>query len=77
LAYQYVGFLIEMRTIGWSNTHLPLIVSAMISPYGVFLITQFAKDGFPDEIKESARIDGAGELSTSSGFSCLLHALPV
>ncbi|NLC14601.1 MAG: carbohydrate ABC transporter permease [Chloroflexi bacterium] len=58
-----VGFLIEMRTIGWSNTHLPLIVSAMISPYGVFLITQFAKDGFPDEIMESARIDGAGEIS--------------
>lgn len=57
-----IGFLIEMRSFGWSNTHLPLIISGMVSPYGVFLLTQFAKDGFPKEIMESARIDGCNEL---------------
>lgn len=57
-----VGFLIEMKNLGLSNTHLPLIISAMISPYGVFLFTQFAKDSFPTEIMESARIDGCNEL---------------
>lgn len=56
-----IGFLTEMRNFGWSNTHLPLIVSAMVSPYGVFLLTQFMKDGFPKEIMESARIDGSSE----------------
>ena len=57
-----IGFLIEMKSFNWSNTHLPLIVSAMISPYGVFLLTQFMKDGFPKEIMESARIDGCTEM---------------
>lgn len=57
-----VGFLIEMKNLGLSNTHLPMIISAMISPYGVFLFTQFAKDSFPTEIMESARIDGCNEL---------------
>lgn len=56
-----VGFLIEMKSFGWSNTHLPLIIAGMISPYGVFLLTQFAKDGFPTEIMESARLDGCSE----------------
>lgn len=56
-----VGFLIEMKTLKLSNTHVPLIVCAMCSNYGVFLLTQFMKDGFPMEIIESARIDGAGE----------------
>lgn len=56
-----VGFLIEMRTFGWSNTHLPLIIAGMISPFGVYLLAQFAKDGFPTEIMESARIDGCSE----------------
>ena len=56
-----VGFLIEMRSLGWSNTHIPLIISGMVSPYGVFLLTQFAKDGFPTEIMESTRIDGCSE----------------
>jgi cellobiose transport system permease protein len=56
-----VGFLIEMKSFGWSGTHLPLIIAGMISPYGVFLLTQFAMDGFPSEIMESARIDGCSE----------------
>lgn len=57
-----IGFLIEMRSLGWSNTHLPLIIAGMVSPYGVFLLTQFAKDGFPKEIMESARMDGSNEV---------------
>lgn len=56
-----IGFLIEMKSLGWSGTHIPLIISGMISPYGVFLLTQFAYDGFPTEIMESARIDGCSE----------------
>ncbi len=63
-----IGFLIEMRSFGWSNTHLPLIIAGMVSPYGVFLLTQFAKDGFPTEIMESARIDGCGEFGIFTRF---------
>jgi cellobiose transport system permease protein len=67
-----IGFLIEMNNFGWSNSHLPLIVSAMVSPYGVFLMSQFMKDGVPKEIIESARIDGSSEAGIF-----FRHALPL
>ena len=56
-----VGYLIEMKNLKLTNTHIPIIICAMVSNYGVFLLTQFMKDGFPMEIMESARIDGCGE----------------
>jgi len=49
------------RSLGWYGTYLPLIVPAFTaSAYFVFLLTQFYKT-IPDEISESARVDGAGE----------------
>lgn len=56
-----IGFLIEMKNLGWINTHLPLIVPSICSSYGVFLFTQYMKDGIPFEVIESARIDGCAE----------------
>lgn len=56
-----IGYLIEMRVLGLSKTHLPIIISTMCSSYGVYLIMQFMKDGIPNEVLESARIDGASE----------------
>lgn len=49
------------RSLGWYGSYLPLIVpSFMGAPFFVFLLTQFFKT-IPEEIPESARLDGAGE----------------
>lgn len=53
-----VAFAAEMRVLGWSNTHLPLIVPGMAYAFGVFWMTQYMKTSVPDEILDSARIDG-------------------
>ena len=47
-----------MHRIGWVNTHLPLIVPAMLSSaYGTFLLRQFMFS-LPIELEDAARIDG-------------------
>jgi cellobiose transport system permease protein len=56
-----VGYVIEMRSIGWINTLLPLIFSGMASGFGVFWMTQFIGSSVPSEILESGRIDGCTE----------------
>lgn len=49
------------RYIGWYGTYLPLIVPYFFAtPFFVFLLCQFFKT-IPEELAESARIDGAGE----------------
>lgn len=48
-----------MRDLGWLDTHFSLIVpSALFSAFGVFLLRQFIK-GLPEELEESAILDGA------------------
>lgn len=54
------------RGLGWYGTYLPLIVPCFTSaPFYVFLLTQFFKT-IPEEISESARLDGASEFSIFS-----------
>lgn len=48
-----------MRDLGWLDTHLALIVPhALFSAFGVFLLRQFIM-GLPEELEESAILDGA------------------
>jgi cellobiose transport system permease protein len=56
-----VAFLVEMRAIGWLKTLLPLIVPPAANAFGAFWMTQFAVQAIPDEVMESARIDGCSE----------------
>lgn len=50
------------RTLGWTNTYLPLIVPHFLGvPLYVFLLRQFFMT-IPNELLEAARIDGANEL---------------
>jgi multiple sugar transport system permease protein len=53
------NFLI-LKTLGWLNTFLALIVPGLGAPFGIFLIRQFAL-GIPSELFDSARVDGASE----------------
>ncbi len=49
------------RALGWYDTYLPLIVPTFFAaPFYVFLLVQFFRT-LPEEIAESARLDGAGE----------------
>ena len=50
-----------LKHIGLVNNYGGVIVPAMASAFGIFLVRQYAR-GIPDELMEAARIDGAGEL---------------
>lgn len=56
-----VGFVVEMRMMGWINTLWPLIFNGMASGFAVFWLTQYITAGVPSEIIESGRIDGCNE----------------
>jgi multiple sugar transport system permease protein len=49
---------VEMQTIGWIDTLWPLIVPAIFTPWGTFLMRQFMVT-LPKELEDAARIDGA------------------
>jgi multiple sugar transport system permease protein len=53
------SYLILVR-LGLINTLWALIVGSALSPFGIFLITQFAKS-IPTEMLDAARVDGASE----------------
>lgn len=53
---------IVMSKLGMLNTYYALILPALATPMYLFLIKQFISQ-LPDSVLESARIDGAGELS--------------
>lgn len=50
-----------LKTMGLVNTYAGVIMPAMATVFGIFLVRQYAR-GIPDELLEAARIDGAGEL---------------
>ncbi|WP_374011773.1 carbohydrate ABC transporter permease [Pseudoxanthomonas koreensis] len=49
-----------MKQMGLVNTYGGVIVPALASVFGIFLVRQYARS-IPDELLEAARIDGAGE----------------
>lgn len=56
-----IGFVVEMRWLGWINSLVPLIISGMASAFGVFWMTQYIGASVPNEILESGRVDGSGD----------------
>jgi multiple sugar transport system permease protein len=51
---------IMLRTFGWVDTYLALIIPNISNAFGIFLMRQFIQT-IPDELMEAARIDGLGE----------------
>lgn len=49
-----------LKPLGLINTYGGVIVPALASVFGIFLVRQYARS-LPDELLEAARIDGAGE----------------
>ena len=50
-----------MKQLGLVNTYAGVVVPALATVFGIFLVRQYARS-IPDELLEAARIDGAGEL---------------
>ncbi len=49
-----------MSAFGWVGGLQALIIPGAANAFGIFLLRQFATGSIPDELIESARIDGAG-----------------
>jgi multiple sugar transport system permease protein len=50
-----------LSKIGLANTYWAVLLPSVVSPFGVYLCRMYAATTVPDELLESARIDGAGE----------------
>jgi multiple sugar transport system permease protein/cellobiose transport system permease protein len=55
-----VAFVIQMRNMGILGTHWPLILPAA-QPFMVFWLYSYIRGAVPNEILDSARIDGCNE----------------
>jgi len=49
-----------VKGFGWLDTYLALIMPLLITPIGIFIMTQFVRT-IPKELVSVARIDGCGE----------------
>ena len=56
-----IGYVLEMKALGLNGTIWPLIFAFAASPFAAFFLLQFTKSAVPDEVIESARIDGCSE----------------
>ena len=54
---------IILSKLGLVNTLTGIIISAVVSAFGIFLMRQYIRDAIPDELIEAARIDGHSEIS--------------
>jgi multiple sugar transport system permease protein len=65
-----IPLFILFSRIGWTDTHLPLIVpTVLINAYGVFLLKQFM-EGIPNAYVEAAKLDGANHFQIY--WKCIL-----
>ncbi len=52
--------------IGITNTIWAVILPTLLNPFGVYLMSVYARDAVPDELIDAARVDGASEFRTFS-----------
>lgn len=53
-----------MQKLGWTGELGAVIVPGLVTAFGVFFMRQYLVDVIPDELIESARMDGASMLGT-------------
>lgn len=56
-----IGYLIEIQKLGLNGTREALILYFTANCFGSFWIAQYIRTNVPNEVIESARIDGSGE----------------
>ena len=50
-----------LAKVGLTNTYWSVLLPSVISPYGIYLARIYAMASVPDEVIESARVDGCPE----------------
>jgi multiple sugar transport system permease protein len=55
---------IMLSQLHLTNTIWAVILPSLLSPFGVYLMTVYARDAVPDDLLDAARVDGAGEFRT-------------
>jgi multiple sugar transport system permease protein len=58
-----IPIFVIVRNLGLVDTHEALILPALVTPFGIFLLRQFFLT-IPTELEDAARLDGAGPLQT-------------
>ncbi len=61
-AINFVPFYILIGRLGWMNTYLPFWIPGAASAFGIFMMRQFIVSTIPDELIDSATIDGASQI---------------
>lgn len=61
----------EVRVLHLNNQYTALILPSIANSYAVFWMTQYIKANVPNEVIESARIDGCVEMSVM--FKIVVH----
>lgn len=56
-----IPLFIQVRSYGWIDSLVGLVIPGAVSGFGIFLMRQFMR-GIPNELCEAARIDGSNEL---------------
>ena len=51
-----------IKTFGWYDTYLALIVPWLVNPLGIFLMRQYIQT-LPKDLEDAARVDGAGDFA--------------
>ncbi|MEU4562844.1 carbohydrate ABC transporter permease [Actinoplanes sp. NPDC023936] len=59
-----VPIFLMFAEMGLTDTPWAVIIPTLASPFGLYLMWTYSRDAVPDEILESARMDGAGEFKT-------------
>lgn len=57
-------YMVCKQMLHLSNNYLALIVPALVSPYYIIIMRTFFQSSIPEELIESAAIDGSGEFNT-------------
>ncbi len=62
-AINFVPFYLQMAvTFNWKNTYWPFWLPSMATAFGIFMMRQFISSTIPDELIDSATIDGASPI---------------
>ncbi len=59
-----IPLFIMMSKLGWTGSVWAVIVPALVSAFGVFFMRQYLVDALPEELIESARVDGCSMIRT-------------
>lgn len=59
-----VPLFIAMSQLGWAGSVWAVIVPSMVTPFGVFWMTQYLRNTLPYELIEAARLDGCSTFGT-------------